>query len=239
MLKAITFDCWGTLYDGHHSLKSERADFLCLFLDCPTEQAMRAYDESWDAFGGVLAQGWGLPTAALLNDTLARLGVTLAPQDYALTLRFWQEHLLDFPPALLPGARRVLRELRARGYWIGLISDTGATPGRVLRQMLQREGMLHLFDWLTFSDEMGVTKSHPQAYLHTLRALGVRPSETLHVGDSPETDIRGAHAAGLHAALLLENSNRREGVPEADLVLERLRDLPAKLEAWLARGDGS
>lgn len=234
MLKAITFDFWGTLFDAHHSLKSERADFLCLFLDCPTERTVEAYNQSWDAFSRLIEQGWGLSTPTLLNDVLARLGASLSPQDYALTLRFWQEHLLDFPPDLLPGAQEVLERLRRQGYWIGLISDTGATPGRVLREMLRQQELLHLFDWLTFSDETGVAKAHVQAYRHTLRALGALPSQALHVGDRPDADIRGAHAAGMHAALLLENSDRREGIGEADIVLERLSDLPAALETWLA-----
>jgi putative hydrolase of the HAD superfamily len=100
--------------------------------------------------------------------------------------------------------------------------------------MLRQQNLLHLFDWLTFSDETGVAKAHVQAYRHTLRALGVQPRQAMHVGDRPDADVRGAHAAGLHAALLLENSNRREGISEADIVLEQLRDLPDALELWLA-----
>lgn len=232
MLKAITFDFWGTLFDAHHSLKSERADYLGLFVDVTTEQAIEAYNQAWRVFDDAVHKGFGLSPAWLLHDTLERLGVSLAPQDYELTLRFWQEHLSDFPPRPLSGARHMLQTLRQEGYWIGLISDTGATPGRVLRRLLADREMLSLFDWLTFSDETGVTKAHPQAFRHTLRALGVRPEETLHVGDSPLADIQGAKAVGLHTALVLENSRRAEGVGQADIVVEYLRDLPEKIVEW-------
>ena len=140
--------------------------------------------------------------------------------------------MLSHPPPFLPGAVDVLRALRGRGLLIGLIMDTGTSPGRVIRELLRREGALPLFDWLTFSNETGMTKLRPQAYTRTLSALGVRASEALHVGDLPETDLHGAHRAGLAAALVLECSSRRDGIPHADLVLERLRDLPEAIEVW-------
>ena len=64
-------------------------------------------------------------------------------------------------------------------------------------------------------------------------ALGVSPHEALHVGDLPETDIRGGRAAGYRTALLLEVSDRRDGIADADLVLDRLTELPAAVATLL------
>ena len=74
-----------------------------------------------------------------------------------------------------------------------------------------------------------MTKRRRQPFTSTLRALNVQPREALHVGDRLETDIAGAHAVGMYAALVLECSSQQEGIPHADLVLDSMADLPSAL----------
>ncbi len=246
-LEAVTLDFWGTLVDGHHDLREVRIGLLGARLpEVARERIAAAYAEGWKAFSRLLGQGIGLGTATMLSQVLGTLGATLAPPDYAAVLRGWEEAMIDLPPAFLPGAAETLAALRRRGLRLGLISDTGASPGRVTRQVLAARGLLSAFDWLTFSNEIGVGKAQPFPFRQTLRALGVPPERAIHVGDMPETDIAGAHAAGMAAALLLESGNRRDGIaPEgsgragrgtyADLIVGRLAELPDALEAWMGR----
>lgn len=231
MLRAITFDFWGTLMDAQHSSRaSQRIAYLCERLPgFDREEVRRAYQESQTELAQVAAMGLSWTAASMLSLTLDALSTSLSPHDYSETLRFWEEVMLAEPPRPLEGAREVLRTLHARDLVIGLISDTGLSPGRVLRRLLQREGILGLFDHCTFSNETGVTKRRPQAFLLTLKALGVAPNRALHVGDLPETDIRGAQRVGMRAALLLQNTQHHEAVPLADLVLQRISELPEKL----------
>jgi putative hydrolase of the HAD superfamily len=51
----------------------------------------------------------------------------------------------------------------AKRFPLGVISDTGITPGRVLRQILERNGLMDFFSVTVFSDETGVAK--PQALM--------------------------------------------------------------------------
>ncbi len=233
MLKAITLDFWGTLVNDHHSAAPMRVAALAERLPgLDIERVQAAYDASWQRFVSGMAQGWGLPPVTLLCDTLDALGASLSPQAYAHVLQRWETVHLASPPPLVPGAVETLRALRAQGFALGLISDTGATPGRVLRQFMTAVGLRPLFDWLTFSDETGVSKARPQAFLLTLRALGAAPHEAMHVGDTPAADVDGAHAAGLAAALTIEVRDKRRGSESPDLVLERLADLPQALSHW-------
>lgn len=233
MLRAITFDFWGTLADAGDSLKPVRVAYLCRYLrHHPPERISSAYDESWRQFLEGLALGMGLNASTVLSTLLDVLDTSIAPQDYAVILRRWEEAVLDNPPRLLDGAAEVLQTLRARGLYVGLISDTGITPGRVIREMLRRQGLLTAFDWLTFSNEIGVTKRRRQAFIYTLQGLHVHPAEAMHVGDFPPADVRGAHAVGMAAALVLENTGHREGIPEADIAVEHLRDFPDALAQW-------
>lgn len=241
MLRAVTFDFWGTLVDAGDSLKPVRVASLCRYLrGYSPDQISAAYDSSWRKFLEALALGLGLRASTVLSTMLDLLDTSLSPQDYGAVLRYWEEAMLDDPPRFLDGAADVLHNMRARGLSVGLISDTGVTPGYVVREMLRRQGLLTAFDWLTFSNEIGVTKRCRQAFVYTLRGLHVSPDEAMHVGDFPPADVQGAHAAGMAAALVLESTGRREGIPEADLVVERLRDLTEALAEWeRARGEGA
>jgi putative hydrolase of the HAD superfamily len=236
MLRAVTLDFWGTLVNDRHSAAPLRVAILAERLPGVAREAVQAaYDASWRRFRAGMAQGWGLPPAALLCDTLDALAVSLLPQVYAQVLRRWETTHVASPPPMVPGAIETLRALRRSGLAIGLISDTGTTPGVVMRQFMVQLGLRPLFDWLTFSNETGVSKARPQAFLLTLRALGVAPQEALHVGDTPTADVAGAHSVGMAAALTIEVHDKRRGGERPELVLERLAALPRALAAWERR----
>jgi FMN phosphatase YigB (HAD superfamily) len=103
--------------------------------------------------------------------------------------------------------------------------------GRVLRERLQRAGLLRHFEpgSLAFSDEVGVTKPRPEMFLTALRALGSKPGDAAHVGDLRLTDIAGARALGMRAVRYRGfNDDRGEG-PEGDVVIDDYRELPGAL----------
>lgn len=149
-------------------------------------QAALAFEEAWKA---------GEPMS--VYDRVARIFALLgAPHDpglIALTARRLEETSLLADLEALPGVA-VLKDL-AKKYPLALVSDTGMTPGRLIREHLKRRG-LDVFQAYSFSDETGFVKPKPEAFLTALSALGVAPEEALHVGDLPQTDIKGAFGAG-------------------------------------------
>jgi len=228
MLKAVTFDFWGTLVDVSHALTDERIAYLAACLPHSRRKVAEAYRDAWIEFMRQSAQGLGLGTSTVLANVLDNLSATLSPQQAAAVLRYWQEVLIEYPPPFLPCVSDVMQDLCQRGLRIALISDTGFTPGSVLRRVLGAEGIRHCFDWLTFSNEIGVTKRRPYAFTSTLRALGVSPSEALHVGDRLTTDMDGAKGVGMYTALITESSGG-EANENVDFVLEHMADLPTML----------
>lgn len=235
MLKAVTFDFWGTLVDARFSASDLRVEALAEYLpDTAADVIETAYGETWQPFHREgLLQGLGLTTQTFLSILLDRLDTTLSPDDFAAVLKRFRDASVDAPPPILEGVPEVLAMLKGRGIRVGLISDTGVTPGVTLHKRLDMAGLTRYFDHLTFSDALGVTKTQKQPFRFTARALGVAPGEALHIGDLPETDIRGGNAAGFATALLLEVSNRIDGIPEADLVVEKMADFGAQLEPLL------
>ena len=151
------------------------------------------------------------------------------PQTTCISITSFRIPRAARPPQPIAGVLDIVPRL-ARRYRLGLISDTGLTPGHVLREVMRRDGLLSYFEALTFSDEIGTAKPRPEPFLHTLDALSVEPREAAHVGDLPETDLRGAQNVGMKAILFLGVSHREDGRALADGVIEDYGELAALLE---------
>jgi FMN phosphatase YigB (HAD superfamily) len=118
-----------------------------------------------------------------------------------------QRTILTYPPALIEGALDAVKAAAARGP-IGIISDSGMSPGTSLRKLLDTHGLTPYFTTMTFSDELGVAKPQARMFEHTAAALGVAPSELLHIGDLEPTDIVGVQAVGGAGALFAGANDR-------------------------------
>ena len=240
MLQAVTFDFWGTLYQNA-SARDERLRLLEGVLARHSQPRLwtaleAAYRHAWSVLDRIwLEEHRSITIECWLREILAFLEVDL-PEDVLAGLRRPMEeiYLHGGAPRPVPGVAEVLPCL-SRRYRLGLISDVGLTPGRVLREILRRDGLLPCFRALTFSDETGATKPLPEQFLRTLAILEVRPEKAAHIGDLPETDLAGAVAVGMRAVLFLGMSHRQDGWLLADAVFEEY----GELEELLERLDGT
>ena len=216
MIRAITYDFWDTLYahDPNEeyrrlhlragrlrelpALRDLPPDRLAAKLELARQLAVAAGDEPFSEY-----------TARLF---LENADIEAAANLLATVQAVIEDAVLDIPPSLIPGVKDVLREL-AGSYRIGLISDTGLCVGRVLRRVMQRDGIARHFNAFTFSDETGRRKPHPAQFNGTARSLGVDPTEIAHVGDLVPADVRGAKAVGACAILY---TGRRGDQPDSD-----------------------
>jgi putative hydrolase of the HAD superfamily len=214
VLKAVTFDLWNTLIterpEGSRHTSAERIGRIDAVLR--EERIVRDTDAIARAYGTVgeqLAAIW-----ATLRDIGAREQVEILletlqveKQDRSGSL---MERLIDaytLPiltelPVPLDGVPDVLKILASRGLQLAVICNTGRTPGKILRMILERLGIAKHLSVLTFSDELGLRKPRPEIFEYTLKALKVQPSEALHVGDTLAADIVGARSIGMRAVHL-------------------------------------
>jgi putative hydrolase of the HAD superfamily len=239
MLRALTFDLWGTLYNAAYGDTARIAllhDALARLGQPRSLTLLRAaYDHTWSIFDAAWrTEHRSLSVDRWLREMLA-YGHVDAPEGALAHLRRPIEEVLlcEDGPVLVAGVGEVLPRLAQR-YKLGVISDVGLTPGRVLREILRRDGLLDLFSTLTFSDEVGATKPVARVFHRTLAVMGSRPDEAVHIGDLPETDLAGARAAGMCAVLFLGISRREDGLPLADAAFSDYR----QLEDVLADLDG-
>ncbi len=95
---------------------------------------------------------------------------------------------------LLDDVADVLRELRRRGYRIGVITN-GCTF--LQSHKLGLSGLRPLVDITLVGQTEGVDKPHPAIFRRAAARLGVPCEACLFVGDHPVNDIRGARAVGM------------------------------------------
>jgi putative hydrolase of the HAD superfamily len=100
---------------------------------------------------------------------------------------------------LFDDALPCLRALRKLGLRLAAITNAA---GEHQRAKLGALGLDSAFDAVLISGELGVAKPHRAIFQRACRALGVRPDQTVHVGDQLATDAVGARDAGLHGVWL-------------------------------------
>ena len=116
-----------------------------------------------------------------------------------------------------PGAAELVLETKAR-YPVAVASNT---PRRLLRGALACAGVAELFEVVVAADDVAEPKPSPDVYLRACELLGVEPSRSIALEDSP-TGVASARAAGMFVI----------GIPSfpgvvldgADLVGESLAD---------------
>jgi putative hydrolase of the HAD superfamily len=108
---------------------------------------------------------------------------------------------LEILPKTVEGAEELLAALKARGLRVGLISNTGRTPGSVLRAILEELGLAPSIDVMVFSNEHGECKPQQSIFEELRRGLGVAYEEMMFVGDNPYVDVHGAQRVGMKGVL--------------------------------------
>ena len=138
------------------------------------------------------------------------------------------EPVLQLPPELEPRAAEAVRELASRGVALGIVSNTGRTPGVILRRVLERHDLLRHFTAISYSDEVGYRKPDPEIFRRTLSLAGAAPEEAAHVGDNPLDDVTGAQGVGMRGVHYVADG--RFTAAHADLAVGDLGELPEMLE---------
>jgi len=91
----------------------------------------------------------------------------------------------------------LLRRLAER-YRLAVVSNFDYTPTAL--DILERAGVVELFDAVVVSDEVGWRKPRRDIFDVAFVRLGVRPEESLFVGDRADMDVLGAQQLGMDAA---------------------------------------
>lgn len=178
-LQAVFFDMDGTLVRSEHLwLEAEIA--VCAELG-----------GVWTAADQELTVGGPLPKLAAA--ILARVGRDdlSVEQVGAMVNADMERRLASSPVAWMPGAQRLLAQVRAAGVPCALVSASFRNLVDAVLDAVGRE----LFDTTVAGDEVQHAKPAPDAYVLAAHRLGVDADSAVVLEDSP-TGVRAGEAAG-------------------------------------------
>lgn len=250
-MRAIAFDLWETIITDspETALKQQqcRLERMSEVFDRAGKPVVRealeaAYRHTWTRCNDLYwSRDRDIPARMQILHMLEPLmGEGEAPEELLEDLeQAYVGAAADHLPDLVDGAAELLSHVR--GKWrIGLVSNTGRTPGVILRGVLDRLGLGGVFDVALFSNEHGECKPEPSIFARLHEELGVAAADVVFVGDNLFSDVWGAKQAGMRAVhfdppfrgTAIGPITRRVENVLPDARITSLRELPLILEEW-------
>lgn len=220
--RAVFLDLGGTLLDPASDHRAHRA-IVRTFRE--TASLSLSVDELWDRYSSLyedrirrLGTQWEVDRVMnreALSQILAEEGRVLEEEHWeGFQAAYWKEHLRCLQ--MFPETEGVLKGLRGLDVHLGLLSDSDED---FLQMCLYIFPLERFLDSITTSEEAGRAKPDPTIFRRALAKADCRPEEAIHVGDSADRDVAGAHRLGL-TTILLDSSGEDN---EADYVVPDLR----------------
>jgi FMN phosphatase YigB (HAD superfamily) len=237
VIEAVTFDFWNTIARVPAGAMTEArrravaAACASNEVEVETELLLTSLDQVGLDWERSWAAGRHLHPREAAESLVRALGVDGAAREIVAEafLCAGREVKLE----LAPDIGSSLEALCEREIRLGIVCDVGFSGGELLRELLDREGLLAHFSGWAFSDEVGHYKPAPQIFEAALESLGAEPASALHVGDLRRTDVAGAAAHGMRTVRYRGMND--EGVadrgPEADHVLDAHAELVALVDS--------
>ena len=192
-MRGIIFDLDGVLVSTHHDhyLAWKRiADELGVYFDQRINERLRGVSrmESLDI---LLEQYHGAPLTAAQKETLAER-----------KNKYYREALGQLTPADVTSETLIaLNTLRARGYRLAVGSSS-----KNARYILERIGLMHLFDAVCDGTVITNSKPDPEVFLNAASELGLPCGECCVIEDA-RSGIEAARRAGMRAIAYGEHAN--------------------------------
>lgn len=227
MVRAITFDAFGTIIDIGRDALIEIAREVCQ--DHRAGLEPEALLATWDRhFFGAETETF-LTLAEITEDSLAKA---------------FREYSIEADPHLYV-ERLEARWRQAKPYMEvpGVLAALDGVPRAVvsnadhefLKSILARNGLR--FDAVVTSEFAQAYKPRPRIFEIAIESLGVSPQDVVHVGDSLEADVAGAYRLGMRTVWVNRAGVRRgPGDPTPDREVHDLADLPRIVEGLRSSG---
>jgi putative hydrolase of the HAD superfamily len=146
------------------------------------------------------------------DELLDQLGLKWNPRVIAAGVVAYRETSLAYLKPY-PDTFPTLLKLREARYKIGIISE-----GRAVKQWqkLIQLGIQHLPDEVISSEEINVKTITLELFVSLLKALKVRPEQTIFIGNRPRTDILCANRAKIISVRIRQGENRTQESESAE-----------------------
>lgn len=190
MIKAIFFDLYETLiteWDGYQKKATYSTEPLGLDREI--------FKAEWDARRELRMNGTFPDHQSVLRDILNALGKKVVAE----TIEWVHQERVRTKKVpfgeMNSEVLELLQVLKNRGLKLGLISN--CAPEEVYAWNTCE--LANYFDEVIFSYQVKCAKPDPQIYKMACESLGVKPEQTIFIGDGGSNELTGATEAGMKA----------------------------------------
>ncbi len=234
MIRAVFFDLYGTLIDirtdegdrdvyaplarylKYHGVHVPPDDLEAAFFSLVERQLKKSQErhpevDVYKVFGEIMERYGTGP--------YARQAVVDAAMLFrSLTMRRF---------GLFPHVAETLAHLKER-YHVGLVSDAQWVFTEPEMRML---GLDRFFEAILLSSRFGYKKPDTRLFREAMRRVGVKPEESVYIGDNPPKDLVGSKSVGMKFILFQSEWRECEGFAP-DAWLGHYADLPPILDRF-------
>ncbi len=208
-LKAIFFDCWGTLFYNNNKPSAMVRFANRIGRNWRDYDYMKLYENHFqtDNFEDVEDK---------IMSFLDKLDVVVEPGMVEELKEIYMLNCINIK--VFPETKAVLDKLK-KEYTIALISNVSVQSFNALKKTFPE--IIKMFDAMTLSFEEGCNKPVEKMFLCTLEKLKLKPEEAMMVGDHYKDDFLPSQALGLKAVCI----DRRKRFPECPIRIFSLEEL--------------
>lgn len=226
MYKVIFFDLDDTLWDFQANAK---VAMNSLFLSSSLQNLFPSFESFYSKYQEVNHELWRLYSLGEVTKEKLMIDRFLIPltdagkNDPLLAKSLGDEYLniLSQQKILVDNCIDILELLKPK-YKLAIVSNGFK---EVQYNKLTRSGILHYFEKIILSDEIGYNKPNPQFFFEALKQMNVAPNDAVVVGDNYETDVVGAINSNIDAIFFNRYPEMDVFYPKATHIIEDLSQL--------------
>ncbi|MFH2028721.1 MAG: HAD family hydrolase [Nanoarchaeota archaeon] len=196
MVKAILLDFWGTIVENGVFPSPVKQVRFILDLDIEFSEYIQKFEET------MMLKEFESLTAAF-TEVCKAFKVEPTEDKIEKLVGMWNKNKFFAKP--YPDTKNTLDKLKET-YRLILISNTDCFS---VKEILEKFQLENYFDEVLLSYETGKLKTHEGFFDDLLKKLKLKKEEVIMVGDSLQSDMAPAEAAGIRS-VLIDRRGRRE-----------------------------
>lgn len=225
-VRAVTFDAGGTLLTPHPSVGEVYAEILGEY--GITRNPLELESAFQSAFSSISKNPAVLDPderekdfwRQVVRETMKESPIPTSQFD-DIFINMWDSFSHADRWRVFDGSHEILKTLRDRGYWLGVLSNWDQR----LHSVLEETGLSDLVESVVISVEVGVEKPDSGIFRVAETMSGMPPDALLHVGDSRHHDLVGARDAGW-SGILIRNDEGPADPPSIGRLADLIEVLP-------------
>lgn len=218
MIKHISLDLWNTLLISNPNFSVERVKYFSKnYLSNKKNNLISKEIENIGIETDLInmSEGISIPSEKMYSKLLFKQqNIILDESDLKIIYSDLELIFLKNLPFIMyniDALKECFENLLSRGYSLNISSNTAFIKGKTLINVLEKLELKQYFSFFIFSDEINFSKPSKKFFeklLNNCEKLKINKENIIHIGDSIEADINGAHQCEIKSHYVDKNERK-------------------------------